>query len=83
MAFRPDSSRVSDKIYPSEIAAQRPMLAARVDCEAGDDGEMPDHSEFETEFSASRTIRGDRSENQVERMNEALNAERGIARGRR
>lgn len=41
MAYKPDSplGNVRDMAYPSEIAAQRPMMAPRIQCEVAGDYE--------------------------------------------
>ena len=66
---RSNASGSLDRIYPSEVAARHPVFEARVDCEEPDAGDLESKEE--------------RGGNQVERMNEALNAGRGMPRGRR
>jgi hypothetical protein len=49
MAYKPNpNGPVRDKAYPSEIAAQRPLLAPRIHCE-----ESPEEMDPET------SVRGD------------------------
>ena len=61
MAYEPRTSRIiRDKLYPSEIAAERPMLATRIHCEKHDDN------------SGEESIRGSLRENVVERFNREL-----------
>jgi hypothetical protein len=82
MAYRPDSTGpVRDKIYPGEIAAQRPMMAPRLHCEQrGSAMETSDHSEYENEYSPSLSIRGDRSDDRCAIFNEHLRE--GLGTGR-
>ena len=73
MAYRPTNfGPVRDKTYPSEIAAQRPALATRIQCEETREDDAPDHGMLEAEYSPSRTIRGDRSDDRCAKFNEQL-----------
>jgi len=60
-----------DGAFASQAASERPMLATRIHHEPEEEvGEMAGNSETE-----------ERGEDQCARMNEALNAGRGIRRG--
>ena len=74
MAYRPDSwGAVRDKAYPSEIAAQRPMMAPRIHCPTESSlEEPPDHGEYETDDSSSKSLRGDRNDSPCEKFNREL-----------
>lgn len=78
MAYRPESfGPVRDKTYVSEIAAQRPALATRIQCSETREDDAPDHGMLESEYSPSQTIRGDRSQDRVAMFNDALRAGHG------
>ena len=84
MAYRSKQfGLVLDKSYPSEIAKQRPVLAARIHCEAEtsslDMEPSPDHDEFEGAQSPSQSIRGDRkAPSMCDEFNRALRAGHGF-----
>lgn len=85
MAYKPRIfSRMRDKAYPSEIAAQRPMMAPRIHCE-----DSPE--EYDDELSIRGTGRHSRSMFQIpyddgrepledvcERFNHALRSGHGF-----
>ena len=73
MAYRPDSfGPKRDKMYPSEIAGQRPTLVTRIHCDETREDDAPDHSGLESEYSPSLTLRGDRSDDRCALFNEQL-----------
>lgn len=71
MAYKPNiTGPVRDKIYPSQVAAQRPIMAPRLHC-------SQDNAE---EYSPELSIRGDSSDDRVARFNEQLRS--GLGTGR-
>ena len=81
MAYRADRfTGIRDLIYPSEIAAQRPMMEPKPHCPLPGVEDGPDHPEHENEGSASLSLRGDREESMCERFNRELRSGIGVGR---
>lgn len=79
MAYKPrEYGLVRDKAYPSEIAAQRPALATRIQCQETEEFHPSDHPDYENESSPSRSIRGDRNDDRCAMFNRALRAGHGF-----